>query len=416
MSGTFETSPRQTSTDLHNVTFSQALEDGLSHCVWLIGPTTDPSGQALAHASHFLLPERVEGLTMRDTCGPLFGGLSPSADLQASLASRLQAATDVSGSPEYLLTWKQWDMFAGLQICALRASGHPTSGSGCGGWPTVTALVGYGTDDSPTNQRNSPSTSTLLKGWTSPVARDYKGHTTTEAHPGGFTQTLANDVEQAGWPTATSRDHKDGTAQSCENVPDNALLGRVCQLTGPAQSGGPAETGNQGECLPGGWHAPGAHERKAGWTSPKVADDNNDRMGDEAKERELVRPERGGQLAMDAFTAGWRTCTAEDAERGQGSRLESPNTQAAQTAGYPTPTVDDSKNGTQRCGGFQSMSRMSAQYMTHPDMAGWKLNPRFSLWLMGYPAEWACCGERAMQSCRKSRKRSSKHQKAQEKK
>jgi hypothetical protein len=47
------------------------------------------------------------------------------------------------------------------------------------------------------------------------------------------------------------------------------------------------------------------------------------------------------------------------------------------------------------------------------DMAGWKLNPRFSLWLMGYPDEWACCGERAMQSSRKSRKRSSKQQKAQ---
>jgi hypothetical protein len=29
------------------------------------------------------------------------------------------------------------------------------------------------------------------------------------------------------------------------------------------------------------------------------------------------------------------------------------------------------------------------------------LNPLFSLWLMGYPAEWASCGERAMQSFRK---------------
>jgi hypothetical protein len=29
------------------------------------------------------------------------------------------------------------------------------------------------------------------------------------------------------WPTPTSRDHKDGTAQSCRNVPTNGLLGRV---------------------------------------------------------------------------------------------------------------------------------------------------------------------------------------------
>jgi hypothetical protein len=32
---------------------------------------------------------------------------------------------------------------------------------------------------------------------------------------------------------------------------------------------------------------------------------------------------------------------------------------------------------------------------------GYRLNPRFSLWLMGYPEEWGYCGERAMQSCRK---------------
>jgi hypothetical protein len=36
------------------------------------------------------------------------------------------------------------------------------------------------------------------------------------------------------------------------------------------------------------------------------------------------------------------------------------------------------------------------------------LSPRFSLWLMGFPEEWACCGERAMQSYRKQRRRLSK--------
>lgn len=40
------------------------------------------------------------------------------------------------GSPEYGLTWKPWDMLSGPPICAARASGHPTSDSGCSGWPT----------------------------------------------------------------------------------------------------------------------------------------------------------------------------------------------------------------------------------------------------------------------------------------
>jgi hypothetical protein len=34
-----------------------------------------------------------------------------------------------------------------------------------------------------------------------------------------------------------------------------------------------------------------------------------------------------------------------------------------------------------------------------------RLNPRFSLWLMGYPIEWAYCGERVMLSSRKSQQK-----------
>ena len=40
----------------------------------------------------------------------------------------------------------------------------------------------------------------------------------------GYTHKLEEAV--AKWPTPTGRDHKDGTAQSCQNVPVNGLLGR----------------------------------------------------------------------------------------------------------------------------------------------------------------------------------------------
>jgi hypothetical protein len=35
-----------------------------------------------------------------------------------------------------------------------------------------------------------------------------------------------------------------------------------------------------------------------------------------------------------------------------------------------------------------------------------QLNPRFSLWLMGYPIEWAYCAERVTQSSRKRQRKS----------
>jgi hypothetical protein len=52
------------------------------------------------------------------------------------------------------------------------------------------------------------------------------------------------------WPTPTSRDHKDGTAESCKNVPVNGLLGRaVHRWPTPTQAdgmGGPGSSGRDG--------------------------------------------------------------------------------------------------------------------------------------------------------------------------
>jgi hypothetical protein len=65
-----------------------------------------------------------------------------------------------------------------------------------------------------------------LVGWNSPRATDGSNGGPNQA--GG---ALSADASLAGWPTCTTRDHKDGTAKSCENVPENALLGRVAHLS-----------------------------------------------------------------------------------------------------------------------------------------------------------------------------------------
>ena len=49
----------------------------------------------------------------------------------------------------------------------------------------------------------------------------------------GNTDSSRRTVWLAGWPTPTTRDHKDGA--QCDNVPTNALLGRVVWLAEPAR-------------------------------------------------------------------------------------------------------------------------------------------------------------------------------------
>jgi hypothetical protein len=175
------------SKDTSNVTFSQALEDGLTHLNWLDGQGTKKCGQEVALVSHSVSPGKAKELMTTDTFGPLFDGLSLSAGLQRSLESRLQARLDVNGSPEYALTWKQWDMKSGPPICALRASGRRTYGSGFSGWRTpVSRTNGGGWNHNPeTTKRKmargqsidlSDEVCLYLAGWGTPRVGNNNGY------------------------------------------------------------------------------------------------------------------------------------------------------------------------------------------------------------------------------------------------
>ena len=86
--------------------------------------------------------------------------------------------------------------------------------------------------------------------------------------------------------------------------------------------------------------------------------------------------------------------------------------------GWPTVTCRDHKDGTAHscrnvhhnnllgrvCHGVIP-NGMSAETAS---AEGFRLNPRFSLWLMGYPTAWHSCGVQAMRLCRKSRRSSSR--------
>lgn len=156
--------------DTHNATSSPELASGHTPCGKPDGQMTGQSGPEVAHASLSARQAKALGFLTSGTFGQPSTILSASARLQSSLASRLQARTASHGSTLYRLTWKDRVTPAGRLIPALRASAPRTSGNVSGGLPS-------------------------------------------------------------GWPTPTTRDHKDGGNPDV-NVPMNALLGRVAWLAG----------------------------------------------------------------------------------------------------------------------------------------------------------------------------------------
>ena len=95
-------------------------------------------------------------------------------------------------------------------------------------------------------------------------------------------------------------------------------------------------------------------------------------------------------------------------------------------ASWGTPATSDNykaKSGTSRSKGQENwrlgnQARLAfgptptgfiadPNYPVTPKADGGQLNPEFTLWLMGFPPEWASCGALAMPSSRKSRRNSS---------
>lgn len=126
--------------------------------------------------------------------------------------------------------------------------------------------------------------------------------------------------------------------------------------------------------------------------------------------------------------SSWPTPSATDYKGGyQGGRIRNGKLSvdrldvAVQLTPWATPNAWDASRGPVKGGLDKDGQRVSkdgvrygrtlvteAHMVLEPSTAKtestapFQLNPRFSLWLMGYPIEWAYCGERVTQSSRKS--------------
>ncbi|KIQ21567.1 hypothetical protein RT95_20690 [Xanthomonas campestris] len=177
-----------TCADTPNATSSLASVGGASRCAWLDGQTIDLFGPVPVLANLSARQAKELGLLTSGTYGPPSTGSSSSADLQSSLASRLQAATASTGSTLYALTWKVRPTPLGRPICALRASVRRTSASGSTGWPT-------------------------------PVARDHfpahsPDYIAAKKAQGHGMSNLNDTVQLAGWPTTSCSNDRTGTPES----------------------------------------------------------------------------------------------------------------------------------------------------------------------------------------------------------
>ena len=229
--------------DSRNAISSPGSQDGPTPCGSLAGPMTGPPGPDPVPVSRFRALDSGADMPIDDISGPLFNASSPSADLCASLESRLRAILEGSGSPLYRLTWSHWDMPAGPQICRLRASAHRTSGSDFGGWPTPKAQR---PEQETTYARGNPTLGAVARmaGWPTPVAND--DNKTPEAHlamktrmGGNRTQatSLVVVAKMAGWatPRATDGDKNvrssEGALNEAQRKGGNNDLGTTASLS-----------------------------------------------------------------------------------------------------------------------------------------------------------------------------------------
>ena len=155
------------------------------------GLMTDLSGPVAAPASLSASQAKDMGWLTSGTYGRIGSILYGRSDLQLSLVNRLKQRLPTGGSTLFKMTWKEKVTPSRQSVSLLRASGLRTSGNDSGSWPTPC-------------QQDGPN-----------------------GGPNQGVDRLPGMAAQASWPT-TTRDHKDGS--QCDNVPLNALLGRVAWL------------------------------------------------------------------------------------------------------------------------------------------------------------------------------------------
>jgi len=307
---------------------------------------------------------------------PVFFNLIRECQPSTIFGEQVQAQLDLDGLTIYKGTWKQKVTPQQRSYYQVVVSQPRTKGTDSSSWltPTTSDMNGVREMD---GKRSGGLNTQAQSAWPTPRVADTNNlNNSPTVVKDRVTKGRATVAEIAShninaWPTPTT-----------QNAKENGYPGEMTRKTIPL----------------------GAMKNIINaWPTPMAADWKDRGKWDDPSVQRRVKIKKSIELSMMVGSAAeyrhakkspWATPTTQEAKHSTPTEWE-------MTTDH-VPTANSLRVQANKISGQNQKSSTAGTENIAPS----QLNPRFSLWLMGYPIEWAYCAERVTQSSRKRQQKS----------